>query len=244
MVTMSESRNSSSLLTRRAPHSAARSAVRFWLQATRFMRNTLAISAIWAPRRPRPTMPRVRLARSWPRVDCQRPSRMARSSKATWRTAAMMSAPDQLDRRAAAAGGAADDHLVVARRRQVDGQVPGPGGAEQAQLGQPLEHGPRERRPLAHQDDDVERLEERGGGFERPEMPAEDGDFRLPGERRPVGHRQGDSLIVVEDCNLHDAAHTPDGLHGRKRAGDAASIEGKVGLRPFSFRRTAAAGLP
>ena len=90
IVTTSDCAKSSSLLTARAPCSRARSAVRFGLQAMTSMPNAWASRATGAPRRPRPSTPRVRPASPTPTVCCQPPARTAASSAAKFRNSAMI----------------------------------------------------------------------------------------------------------------------------------------------------------
>ena len=78
-VTTSAVAKSSCLETRRAPPAAAASSVRFWLQATTSMPKAGAIAATRLPRRPRPTTPRRRPARSVPSPVCQPPAFIAAS---------------------------------------------------------------------------------------------------------------------------------------------------------------------
>ena len=80
METMSESRNKESLSTRVAWHSAARSAVRFWLQAMTFISNALPTRATSDPMRPNPRRPSVLSCRPTPTVVPQPPSRVRWSS--------------------------------------------------------------------------------------------------------------------------------------------------------------------
>ena len=64
----------------------------------------------------------------------------------------------------------------------------------------------RERRALAHRDDDVERLEPGGQGVRVGDVVVEHDDADRPGELRPVAEVGGDGLVVVEDGDLGHSA--------------------------------------
>ena len=83
---MSELAKSWSLLTKVAPHSAARSGVRFWLQATTSMPKALPTAATCEPKRPNPSTPNTLPLTPMPTVDCQRPALKAASSVGMYRS--------------------------------------------------------------------------------------------------------------------------------------------------------------
>ncbi len=99
--------------------------------------------------------------------------------------------------------GAAYRDPALDRRLEVDRGVARTRGDQQAKLGQALEQGAREGRPLAHDADDLEVPQRRRDRVQPAEMMIEDGDLDRVPERRPVGHLEGDPVVVVEDGELH-----------------------------------------
>src|SRR5438552_3305682 len=91
MLTTSARASKSSLATSVAPTSAARAAVRFWLQAITSISNARPTLATREPSPPSPMTPRVLPFRPSPQLTCHRPSRVARSSVGMRRTRARMS---------------------------------------------------------------------------------------------------------------------------------------------------------
>ena len=92
MLTTSAVAKSSSLSTRRAPCSAARSSVRLALQATTSMPKACPTRATRVPMLPRPRSPSVRPSRSAPTAVCQPPARTEATSPGRRRATARMSA--------------------------------------------------------------------------------------------------------------------------------------------------------
>src|SRR2546428_118985 len=90
MLTTSARASSSSLVTSVAPTSAARAAVRFWLQAITSISNARPTLATREPSPPSPMTPRVLPFRPSPQLTCHRPSRVARSSIGMRRASARM----------------------------------------------------------------------------------------------------------------------------------------------------------
>jgi SAM-dependent methyltransferase len=91
----------------------------------------------------------------------------------------------------------ADPDMFVATR-SIDAFRGGCRG-DQAQPRQAQDHGACHRRALAHDADDVERLKACDDGVGVRQMVVEHGDARAPIQHRPVGHRQGDVLVVIQD---------------------------------------------
>ena len=90
----------------------------------------------------------------------------------------------------------------------VDHGVAGPGGHQQAQVGEALQHRAGKGRALPHGHHDLERFE---GGHQLVyvgDVVVEHGDVHPPTEARPVGRGQRHPLVVVEDRH-------PFGRHGR-----------------------------
>ena len=155
MVTTSARASSSSRSTRFAPRSAARSAVRFWLQAITSMLERRADRATCAPRLPRPSEAERLAAELGPDVVCQPPSRSARSSRGICRTA-RGSAPRPARRSARQRRACRRRHAALARGLEVDRGVAHAGGDEEPQVGSCSSSVARERRALAHRHDDLE----------------------------------------------------------------------------------------
>ena len=70
------------------------------------------------------------------------------------------------------------------------------------QVRQPLDNGARHRRPLAHHTDDLERPETRHDRFGIGDMVVKNRDRGTSIERRPIGHRKRDLLVVVENSDF------------------------------------------
>ena len=118
--------------------------------------------------------------------------------------------PGELDGAGGVRGGAADGDAALGGGRDVDGGVAAAGGDEQPEVRQPLEQGARERRPLAHGDDDVERRQPLDERVLVVEVVGELDDVDGLGDAGPVGEAGGDGLVVVEDG---DAVHGVGLLH-------------------------------
>ena len=99
---------------------------------------------------------------------------------------------------AVAAARAAHHHLAVGGGGHVDGGVALAGGHQQPQLGQPLEQRARHRHALAHHAHHVEVGQRAGGGVDIVEALVEHHHLVVLLQARPVGHAQGDILVIVE----------------------------------------------
>jgi hypothetical protein len=89
---MSDSANNSDLETARTPCSAARSGVRFWLQAMTSMSKASPTLATADPSRPSPIRPRVLPAKPIPTVLCHPPPATEANSVGRFRAAARIMA--------------------------------------------------------------------------------------------------------------------------------------------------------
>ncbi len=101
--------------------------------------------------------------------------------------------------RAADGGGAAGDDAALARRHDVEHPVARAGRDDQAQIGQRLDQFPWKAGPLAREHDHVEAGKRARDLLDAAERPVEHGELDLAGEALPVGHLEGDVLVVVED---------------------------------------------
>jgi hypothetical protein len=95
---------------------------------------------------------------------------------------------------------------VVFRGRHVDREAAGAGRGNQLETRQTLYDVAGQRRPLAHDANDVERQESLDDGVRFHEMVCEDGQLRPSRHPRPVGHTQRDVLVVIQDCDSHRPA--------------------------------------
>ena len=112
--------------------------------------------------------------------------------------------PRQLDRVTDDAPGAGDHDAVVSRGPHIDRGVSQSGRDEQTEVGQPLEHRPRETGPLAHGDNDVEAAQRLDQLVLVTDMVGERDDLHAG---RPLDDRRCDVLIVVEHRDTrHDAS--------------------------------------
>src|SRR6185312_15059668 len=111
-------------------------------------------------------------------------------------------------RRGAAArlGGAAEHDATLDPGLVVD-HVARPAVADdQLQVGESLEHLPREARTLLRDDHDLVAVELLYEPLRRDRL-AVDRDLGVAGQRRPVAVVQGDANVVVEDRDLRHACH-------------------------------------
>ena len=76
--------------------------------------------------------------------------------------------------------------------------------------GQPLDHGSRERRALAHQHHHVVRRQPGDQALRVRLVVVEHVDLGDARHRAPVGGAQGDPLVVVEDGNAHASTSRTD----------------------------------
>ena len=106
-----------------------------------------------------------------------------------------------LGRRPARATRAADRDVVGLGGLQVDGGVALARGDQQLEVGELVEQRALEGRALAHDADHLEGGERAGGGFHIGQALVEDDDAVGLLELRPVGDAEGHVLIVVEDGN-------------------------------------------
>src|SRR5271163_4038707 len=199
METISASWNSSSFETSVAPTSAARTVVRFWLQAITLIPKALPICATTPPTLPRPRTPSVRPGhviahRLLPSAVSQR--RVLGDEIAG---AGQDKRPGQFDRRRRGVTGMNDLHAPLFRSLEIDRGIPGRRRGDHAELGQALDDGTRHRRALPHHADDVEWLQALDDGVGVPEMVAKYGDGRPRIQHRPVRERKSDLLVVVQD---------------------------------------------
>ena len=103
----------------------------------------------------------------------------------------------ELRRRVTGAAGAADENTLRRRAVEIDRRVVHPGRDEQPQPRQPREHIAGERRPLAHGNDDVERLEPLDDFVRVAQMVGERLRLDVRRESRPEPGR--DPLVIIED---------------------------------------------
>src|ERR1700686_4480266 len=91
-----------------------------------------------------------------------------------------------------------DLHAPLCCGLEIDRGSSRPRRGDQAELGQALDDGTRDRRALPHHADDVEWLQARDDGGGVREMVVEYGDARPRIQRRPVRERKSDVLVVVQ----------------------------------------------
>ena len=113
--------------------------------------------------------------------------------------------PGQFDCRLYVAAGRADIDAVFLGGRDVDRCVERPGGGDHPQPWQALDDGTRQRGALTHHAHHLERRQPLDDGVLVSEVIGEDGDLGAGRHIRPVGHAQGDVLVVVEDRDAHPA---------------------------------------
>ncbi len=106
--------------------------------------------------------------------------------------------PGEFDRGFGVAGRPAHGDTVPGGRLKVDGGVSHAGGDEECEARQPREHLLRERRALAHRDDDLAVADRVGQVVGGGEVLRERSDVHRAGEAGPVGGRQRHVLVVVE----------------------------------------------
>ena len=136
--------------------------------------------------------------------------------------------------------GAADGDAALGGGLEVERIVLGAGGDQELEVRQRLDHFARERRALAHADHDGEALQ----GLDRLVRPreglVEDRELDVFGERRPVGERKRDVLVVVQDgCAKHSlppfsraARPVPGGRHHRAVSAECHSARRVARSRP------------
>jgi len=129
-------------------------------------------------------------------------------------------APGELGRRIAERFRAGDDDATLGAGREVDGRVAKPARHQELQRRQLVEERARERCPLAHDDDDLERAEPGRDRVLVVQMIAEHGDRDIARDRPPVREPGADVLVVVDDrAALHAGPSASFGSSWRPRPG-------------------------
>jgi hypothetical protein len=186
-----------------------------------FMPKALATLTLRWPSLPRPRVPRVRPSRSWPGLAGLHAGVLEADAAGEFQDQAEGDAGGG----AADAAGAADRDAALGAGLQVDGGVAGAGGDQEFQVGQAFDDLAGERGALAHHLDDGEALQGLDDRIVIAQGRAEDLDVDVLGDRGPIGKREGNVLIVVENGG---ANHT-HGLLGLCRG-----IPGGANLEPVN----------
>jgi hypothetical protein len=113
--------------------------------------------------------------------------------------------PGQFDGGLHVAAGRADVDAVLLGGRDVDRCVERPGGGDHPQPWQALDDGTRQRCALTHHAHHLERRQPLDDAVLVSEVIRENVDLGAGRHIRPVGHAQGDVLVVVKDRDPHRA---------------------------------------
>ncbi len=122
--------------------------------------------------------------------------------------------PRELACRAGPAARPAYGHAALGGGGEIDRRIAHAGRHEQSKLGQRREQRAVERRSLAHRDDDLERRERLDKLRAIVDVIVQHGNIDAIGDRLPIGHRQRDALVIIEDRAVQRRGKVHNGLFG------------------------------